>query len=356
MNNQNKKLRVGILGATGMVGQKFISLLQNHPWFEIAVLGASPQSRGKTYSEAVEGRWKINQPIPKNIYSKKVKAIEEDFDSIVKEADLVFSAMDLDKEKIRRIEEKYAGAGAAVVSNNSAHRWTEDVPMIMPEINAHHLSLIDAQRKNRGWKTGLIVVKPNCSLQSYLPVVHVLSKFGPKFVSVTTFQAISGAGKTFDSWPEMSDNCIPFINGEEEKTEKEPQKILGSSCPVISATCVRVPVSDGHMASVAIKFEKNPTLEEIYAAIDNYPNPLPGLDLPSAPDKFIKYFTENDRPQTKLDRDYADGMGITCGRFRPGPDSEWKFISLSHNTIRGAAGGAILNAELLHRKGYLKPC
>jgi aspartate-semialdehyde dehydrogenase len=283
----------------------------------------------------------------------KVKAIEEDFEKIVGEVDLVFSAIDLEKDKIKKIEEKYAAAGVAVVSNNSAHRWTDDVPMVMPEINSHHLALIDTQRKNRGWKTGLIVVKPNCSLQSYLPVVHALSKFGPKYVSVTTLQAISGAGKTFDSWPEMIDNCIPFIGGEEEKTEKEPQKILGSSCPVISATCIRVPASDGHMASVSIKFEKKPTLEEIYAAIDNYPNPLQGLGLPSAPEKFIKYFTENDRPQTKLDREYANGMGVTCGRFRPGPDGEWKFISLSHNTIRGAAGGAILNAELLYKKGYL---
>ncbi|MEK7192436.1 MAG: aspartate-semialdehyde dehydrogenase [Patescibacteria group bacterium] len=349
-----KKLKVGILGATGTVGQKFIVLLKNHPWFEITALAASPQSRGKFYSEAIEGRWKMNQPIPDNICGKKVKAIEEDFDGIINEVDLVFSAIDLDKEKIRQIEEKYASAGAAVVSNNSAHRWTEDVPMIMPEINAHHLSLIDIQRKNRGWKTGLIVVKPNCSLQSYLPVVHALGKFNPRYVSVTTLQAISGAGKTFDSWPEMIDNCIPFISGEEEKTEKEPLKILGPSCPVISATCVRVPVSDGHMASVSIKFEKKPSLKEIYEAIDNYPNPLSGLKLPSAPDKFITYFTENDRPQTKLDRDYGNGMGVTCGRFREDSGDGWKFISLSHNTTRGAAGGAILNAELLHKKGYLK--
>lgn len=348
-----RKIKVGILGATGMVGQRFISLLQNHPWFEIVVLAASSQSAGKIYAEAVEGRWKMKEPIPENLRALKVKAIEEDFKEIAGAVDLVFSAIDLDKEKIKQIEEKYAAAGAAVVSNNSAHRWTEDVPMIMPEINAEHLSLIDSQRKNRGWAKGLIVVKPNCSLQSYLPVVHALNKFGPKHVSVTTFQAISGAGKTFDSWPEMADNCIPFINGEEEKTEKEPQKILGASCPVISATCVRVPVSDGHMASVSIKFEKKPTLEEIYEALDNYQNPLSGLELPSAPEKFIKYFTENDRPQTKLDRDYSNGMGVTCGRFRPGPDNEWKFISLSHNTIRGAAGGAILNAELLYKKGYL---
>lgn len=349
----SKKLRVGILGATGMVGQRFISLLQNHPWFEVVALAASPQSAGKTYQEAVAGRWKMTELIPENVRDIKVKAIEEDFDDIVNEVDFVFSAIELDKDRIRNIEERYAAAGVPVVSNNSAHRWTEDVPMVMPEINAHHLSLIDEQRKKRGWTTGLIAVKPNCSLQSYLPVVHALGKFGPKYVSVTTFQAISGAGKNFDTWPEMVDNCIPYIGGEEEKTENEPKKILGTACPVISATCVRVPVLDGHMASVSIKFGKKPTLKQIYKAIDNYPNPLSGLDLPSAPEKFIKYFTENDRPQTKLDRDYANGMGITCGRFREDPNFDWKFISLSHNTIRGAAGGAILNAELLYKKGYL---
>lgn len=318
-----------------MVGQKFINLLQGHPWFEIKVLAASSKSAGKMQ----EGL--------------KLLAVEENLDEIAERVDLVFSAMDAEKEWIKRVEEKYAAAGVAVVSNNSAHRWTDDVPMLMPEINAQHLSLIGEQRKNRGWTTGLIVAKPNCSLQSYLPIIHALRKFGPETVSVTILQAISGAGKTFVSWPEMVDNCIPFISGEEEKTEKEPQKILGSSCPTISATCVRVPVSDGHMASVSVKFRKKPKLDEIYKAIDNFPNPLNGLGLPSAPEKFIKYFVENDRPQNKLDRNYANGMGITCGRFREDANSNWRFVALSHNTVRGAAGGSILNAELLYKKGYL---
>jgi len=350
----SQKIRVGILGATGMVGQRFISLLENHPWFEVVCLAASPQSAGKRYEEAVSGRWAMKSPIPEEIKNMELKAVEEDFDKIVSGINLVFSAMDGDKEWIKAIEERYASAGVAVVSNNSAHRWTEDVPMIIPEINAHHLSFIDLQRKNHGWKNGLLVVKPNCSLQSYLPVVYALKEFRPKKVLVTTLQAISGAGKTFESWPEMIDNCIPFIKGEEEKTEKEPTKIWGEGCPSISATCIRVAASDGHMASVLVKFENKPTLAQIYGIIDNFQNPLSGLDLPSAPEKFIKYFTEDDRPQTKLDRDYANGMGITCGRFREDASGNWRFVALSHNTIRGAAGGAILIAELLYKKGYIK--
>ena len=393
------KLKVGILGATGMVGQRFISLLEGHPWFNVVVLAASPQSAGKTYEKAVAGRWMMDSQIPKKIKNLKVLSVESDFDEIIKRVDLVFSAIDLDKQKIKEIEEKYAAAGIAVVSNNSAHRWTEDVPMIMPELNADHLDIIDIQRKNHGWlkhplidgcspdsakrnlgkkglpagRQGLLVVKPNCSLQSYLPVVYALKKFGPEVVSVTTLQAISGAGKTFESWPEMVDNCIPFIGGEEEKTEKEPLKILGfikgkkivpDKNLNISATCIRVACSNGHMASVAVKFKKKPTKEQIVDAIENFKNPLAGLGLPSAPNKFIKYFPEDNRPQTKLDRDYENGMGITCGRFRedtafdPSASSgrasgSWKFIALSHNTIRGAAGGAILIAELLYKKGYL---
>ena len=397
-----EKLRVGILGATGMVGQRFISLLDNHPWFNVVVLAASPQSAGKKYGEVMKGsparpnelghsgRWVMKTPIPEKTKNIIIKAVEEDFDKIVKEVDLVFSAIDIDpvrnsspigpsgalragvisngvdkKDKnqlIREIEERYAAAGVAVVSNNSAHRWTDDVPMIMPELNADHLDIIDIQRKNRGWKKGLLVVKPNCSLQSYLPVIYALKKFGPEIVSVTTLQAISGAGKTFETWPEMVDNCIPFIGGEEEKTEKEPLKILGSIKGKkivpdkklnISATCIRVACSNGHMASVAVKFKKKPTKEQIIDAIKNFKNPLAGLDLPSAPKKFIKYFPEDNRPQTKLDRDYENGMGITCGRFREDSVLGWKFIALSHNTIRGAAGGAILIAELLYKKGYL---
>lgn len=337
-----------------MVGQRFITLLKNHPWFEVVMVAASLQSAGKTYEGAVSGRWLIKNPVPEKFRNLKVKAVEEDFDKITREVDLVFSAIDVDKEKVKEIEERYASAGVAVISNNSAHRWTEDVPMIMPELNAYHLSLIETQRAGRKWTTGLMVAKPNCSLQSYLPVVYALKEFEPKYVSVTTLQAISGAGKTFESWPEMVDNCIPFIKDEEEKTEKEPLKIWGLGAPVISATCIRVAASDGHMASALVKFEKKPTLEQIREAIDNFQNPLSGLGLPSAPKKFIKYFTENDRPQTKLDRDYENGMGITCGRFREDGRDGWKFVSLSHNTIRGAAGGAILIAELLYKKGYLK--
>ena len=348
-----QRLKVGILGATGMVGQRFIQLLDQHLWFEVVVLAASPRSAGKTYEEAVAGRWLMKNPIPENLRGIKVKAVEEDLEEILKEVDLAFSALDMDKEKIKEIEERYAAAGVAVVSNNSAHRWTEDVPMIMPELNAHHLSMIDEQRKNRGWQKGLIVVKPNCSLQSYLPVVYALKEFKPKQVSVTTLQAISGAGKTFESWPEILDNCIPFIKGEEEKTEKEPQKIWGAGCPKISATCIRIPVADGHLASVSVKFTTKPTLQQIIDAIENFPNPLSELDLPSAPKQFIHYFTEDDRPQTKLDRGHENGMGITCGRFREDGGNDWKFVTLSHNTIRGAAGGAILTAELLYKKGYL---
>ena len=363
MKNVQKKIRVGILGATGMVGQRFISLLEDHPWFNVVVLAASPQSAGRKYGEVMNGRWAMSTPIPGKVKNIIIKAVEEDFDKIVAEVDLVFSAIDMDKEKIKELEEKYAAAGVAVVSNNSAHRWTDDVPMIMPEVNEGHLKIIDIQRKSRGWKKGLLVVKPNCSLQSYLSVIYALKKFGPKVVSVTTLQAISGAGKTFETWPEMVDNCIPFIGGEEEKTEKEPLKILGSIKGKkivpdknldISATCIRVACSNGHMASVSVKFKKKPTKEQIIDAIENFKNPLKGLSLPSAPKQFIKYFPEDNRPQTRLDRDHEKGMGITCGRFREDHLFDWKFIALSHNTIRGAAGGAILIAELLYKKGYIK--
>lgn len=333
----DQKIKVGILGATGMVGQRFVSLLSNHPWFEIAALAASPRSAGKSYRDASG-----NHSLPQKIAEMKVKGVDE-----VADVDLLFSAMDSEKEKVRKIEEDYAAAGIVVVSNNSAHRWTDDVPVLIPEINPHHLEMIKQQQKNRGWKKGCIVVKPNCSLQSYLPVIYALRQFHPKSVSVTTLQAISGAGKTFDSFPDILDNCIPFIKGEEEKTEKEPCKIWGEGAPSISATCIRVPVMDGHMASVSVKFEKKPTLEEIQHALNHYSNPIAGLELPSAPKKFIHYFSEEDRPQSKLDRDVEKGMGISCGRFREDPNADWKFVALSHNTIRGAAGGAILIAELL---------
>jgi len=304
MKNLKKKIRVGILGGTGMVGQRFISLLENHPWFNVVVVAASPQSAGKKYEEIMKGRWAMKTAIPKNVKNIIVKAVEEDFNENVKNVDLVFSAIDMDKQKIKEVEERYAAAGVAVVSNNSAHRWTEDVPMIMPELNSNHLDIIDIQRKNRGWDKGLLVVKPNCSLQSYLPVIYALKKFGPKVIYVTTLQAISGAGKTFESWPEMVDNCIPFIGGEEEKTEKEPLKILGSIkgkkiVPEkkidISATCIRVACSDGHMASVSVKFsanggKKKPTKKQIIEAIENFKNPLSGLGLPSAPISLLNIF------------------------------------------------------------------
>lgn len=356
-----KKMKIGILGATGMVGQRFVCLLENHPWFEVVVLAASPQAAGKIYTRALENGWKISEPIPAYARNIRVKDVTSDLKNYINEVDLVFSAFEMEKGKIRGIEESLAKQGIAVVSCNSAHRWTEDVPMIIPEINPGHLSLIDIQRKKRGWK-GLIVVKPNCSLQSYLPVIFALKKFKPLKVAVTTLQAISGAGKTFSLWPEMVDNVIPFINGEEEKTEKEPLKIMGviknnrlelAKLPVISATCIRVPVSDGHLTSVFVKFETKPSLKQILSKINGFKNPLAGLNLPSAPRQFIHYFNEEDRPQTRLDRNYEKGMGITCGRFREDAIFDWKFVVLSHNTIRGAAGGAVLTAELLKAKCYL---
>lgn len=357
-----RKIKVGILGATGMVGQRFVSLLENHPWFEVAVLAASPQSRGKTYIEAVDNRWKIEKPVPGYSKNMILSAVDEDLKKISEEVDLVFCALDLDKEEIKKLEVAYADRGAAVVSNNSAHRWTGDIPMIIPEINPGHLDIIGTQRKNRGWKKGLIVVKPNCSLQSYLPVIYALNRFKPSKVSVATLQAISGSGKTFKEWPEMIDNVIPFIGGEEEKSEDEPMKILGkikdgkimnAEKPVISATCIRVPVLNGHMASVAIGFEKKLTPGEFVDALKNFPNPLQRLNLPSAPKQFITYFEEEYRPQTNMDRDNQKGMGITCGRLRRDKILDYKFVVLSHNTIRGAAGGAILTAELLYKKGYI---
>jgi aspartate-semialdehyde dehydrogenase len=357
-----RKIRVGILGATGMVGQRFVSLLAGHPWFEVTRVAASPQSAGKLYAEAVKDRWKVPTPLPDSTANLRVQDVEGDLTQIAGEVDLVFSAWETDKERIKEVEARYAQAGVAVVSNNSAHRWTEDVPMIMPELNASHIALIDAQRKRYGW-SGLIAVKPNCSLQSYLPIVCALMAFGPTEVSLTTLQALSGAGKTFEDWPHMTDNVIPYIAGEEDKTEREPMKILGhikdgkleyARTPTISATCVRVPVTDGHMASIAIRFERKPSLEEIKDSIRYFPNPLEGLQLPSAPAEFITLFDAMDRPQTRLDREVAKGMGIACGRFREDPLFHWKCITLVHNTIRGAAGGAILTAELLVKKGYIQ--
>lgn len=358
---KTKKIPVGILGATGMVGQRFITLLENHPFFEVVTVAASPNSAGKKYSEALKGRWVMEEKIPTQIADLTVAAVEKDMNSIANQVKLVFSALDMKKEDIKRIEESYASEGTAVVSNNSAHRWTGDVPMIMPEINPDHLRLIDTQRKNRGWSTGLIVVKPNCSIQSYVPMLTPLLKFKPTEISVTTFQAVSGAGRTMQGWPEMQDNVNPFIEGEEEKSEKEPIKIWGqvskgkiisNKTPKISTTCVRVPVSNGHLASVAVRFKKKPTKKEIIRLWKNF-NPLSDLNLPSAPSPFITYFEEENRPQTALDRNIGKGMGISAGRLREDNIFDFKFIGLSHNTIRGAAGGAILTAELLLSKGYI---
>jgi aspartate-semialdehyde dehydrogenase len=356
------KLKVGVLGATGMVGQRFVSLLDTHPWFEVVCLAASPKSAGKTYVQAIGGKWKIAKILSDRVKSIKVAAVEEDADKIAGSADFVFSALDLDKEKIKLIEELYAGKGCSVVSNNSAHRWTKDVPMIIPEINPDHTDLIKAQREKRNWDKGFIVVKPNCSIQSYVPVLKALWEFGPKKVVVTALQAISGAGKTFESWPEMNENIIPLIDGEEAKSEKEPMKILGKlengqiiepKLPLITATCIRVPVIDGHMTSVDLELERTISKEKFIDALVNYKNPIAEFNLPSAPKQFMKYFEENDRPQTRIDRNYENGMGITVGRLRQDSVLGWKFVSLSHNTVRGAAGGAILLAELLKAKGYL---
>lgn len=347
------KIPVGILGATGMVGQRFITLLANHPWFEVVAVAASPRSAGKKYKEAVGDRWLLQEAMPKNIAHLTVFAVEDDLEKIAAKVSFVFCALDMEKDDIRRIETAYAAHDIPVVSNNSANRWTKDVPMIIPEINSKHLDVIKAQQKNHGWKRGFIVVKPNCSIQSYVPLLTALWQWEPQKVIVTTQQAVSGAGKTLTTWPEMADNVIPYIGGEEEKSEKEPMKIWGTKLPIISATCVRVPVNDGHMATVAVSFKKKPTAAQIVKAWKNF-NPLASLDLPSAPNPFITYFEEENRPQTHLDRDLGKGMGIGVGRLRPDQILDWKFVGLSHNTIRGAAGGAILTAELLRAKGYIK--
>lgn len=358
----DKKLKVGIIGATGMVGQRFVSLLYNHPWFDVVSVSASERSAGKTYSEAVEGRWTQQIPVPENIGNLIVENAME-VDKISKQVDFVFCAVDMDKSTVRQLEESYAKAETPVVSNNSAHRWTPDVPMVIPEINYHHLDIIEKQKERLGTKKGFIAVKPNCSIQSYVPAVHALMEYKPKYVFTCTYQAISGAGKTFESWPEIVDNIVPFIKGEEEKSEKEPLKIWGSinnneiinaKEPVISSQCVRVPVSDGHMAAVFIKFENKPSKDKILELWEKYEGKPQVLGLPNAPKQFIKYMQEDDRPQTKLDRDYEKGMGITVGRLREDSIYDYKFVCLSHNTLRGAAGGAVLIAELLKAEGYLE--
>ncbi|MFO7889552.1 MAG: aspartate-semialdehyde dehydrogenase [bacterium] len=359
---KNNKIAVGIMGATGTVGQRFIRLLSQHPWFKVTCVAASPKSAQKSYSEAVEGRWIEEIDIPQAIKELTVYDVTSDINTISKKVQLLFSAISMDKKEVRELEENYAEKGIPIVSCNSAHRWTADVPMIIPEINPHHLEIIKSQRKKRNWDKGLITVKPNCSIQSYVPVLHALKTFQIEKVIVSTYQAVSGAGKTLKSWPEMVDNVIPNISGEEKKSEDEPLKIWGkikngeiinNNSPVISSTCVRVPVSDGHLVSVSVKFKENPTYEEIIDTITTFKNPLERFNLPSSPEKFLYYFTDNFRPQTKLDKNLDKGMAISVGRLRKDPILDWKFVALSHNTIRGAAGGAVLIAELLHKKNYL---
>ena len=357
----NKKLKVGILGGTGLVGQHFITLLENHPYFCITAIAASGRSAGKSYLEAVKGKWKLNSPIPEEVKNIIVKNINE-IDSISSEVDFVFCAVDMPKNEILEIEEKYAKAEIPVISNNSANRNTPDVPMVIPEINSEHFEIIKKQMERLGTKRGFIVVKPNCSVQSYVPAINALNKFKPKQVIVTTYQAISGEGKTFKEWPEMLDNVIPFIGGEEEKSEKEPMKIWGSiyngkivnaSEPKITTQCIRVPVENGHLAAVFISFQNKPSKEEILKLWKEYKGKPQLLNLPLAPKQFLNYMEENNRPQTKLDRDLEKGMAISIGRLREDPIFDYKFVCLSHNTLRGAAGGAVLTAELLKAEGYL---
>ncbi len=356
-----EKLKVGILGATGMVGQRFISLLDNHPWFEVTVLAASARSAGKTYAEAVGEGWKIENPMPEAVKNIVVKNVA-DVNDVVKDVDFVFSAVNMSKDEIKAIEEEYAKTETPVVSNNSAHRWTKDVPMIVPEINPEHLSIIEEQKKRLGTKKGFIVVKPNCSIQSYAPELTALREFEPTEVVATTYQAISGAGKTFKDWPEILDNVIPYIGGEEEKSEQEPLRIWGhvengeivkAELPVITTQCLRVPVTNGHTAAVFVNFKKKPTKEQILEKWANFKGLPQELELPSAPEHFITYFEEDDRPQPKLDRDSEKGMGVFAGRLREDSLFDWKFVGMSHNTKRGAAGGAVLTAELLYKKGYI---
>ena len=356
-----KEYKVGVVGATGMVGQRFVSLLENHPWFRLAALAASPRSAGKTYEEAVGARWAIPTPMPGE--AKKMVVMDAaDVAAVAAKVDFVFCAVDMKKDEIKALEEAYAKAECPVVSNNSAHRFTPDVPMVVPEINAEHIEVISAQRARLGTKRGFIAVKSNCSLQSYVPALHPLRSFGITKALACTYQAISGAGKNFATWPEMVDNVIPFIGGEEEKSEKEPLKIWGTlengqivpaQSPSITTQCIRVPVSDGHLAAVFVSFEHKPTIEQIKAAWNSFAGYPQQHQLPSAPKQFLTYFEQDDRPQTRLDRDLEGGMGVSVGRLRPDTQYDYKFVCLSHNTVRGAAGGAILMAETLASKGYL---
>ncbi len=357
----SQKLKVGILGATGMVGQRFISLLEDHPWFEVVTVAASPRSAGKTYEEAVGGRWKMATPMPEAVKNIIVMNVNE-VDKVASEVDFVFSAVDMTKEEIKAIEEKYAKTETPVVSNNSAHRWTPDVPMVIPEVNPEHFEVIVSQKKRLGTTKGFIAVKPNCSIQSYAPVLTAWKEFEPYEVVATTYQAISGAGKTFKDWPEMVENIIPYIGGEEEKSEQEPLRLWGkiengvivkAEEPKITCQCIRVPVLNGHTAAVFVKFRKKPTKEQLIEKLVSFKGLPQELGLPSAPKQFIQYMEEDNRPQVALDVDFEHGMGVSIGRIREDSIYDFKFVGLSHNTVRGAAGGAVLCAELLKAQGYI---
>ena len=358
-----KKYKVGVVGCTGMVGQRFITLLENHPWFQLTAIAASARSAGKPYEEAVSGRWKMDTPIPEEAKQLVIYDIDAQMKEFTDQIDFTFCAVDMDKDATRALEERIAKMECPVVSNNSAHRFTPDVPMVVPEINPEHIQVIPHQKQRLGTQRGFIAVKSNCSLQSYVPALHPLrEKFGVEKALVCTYQAISGAGKTFETWPEMVDNVIPYIGGEEEKSEQEPLKIWGhlengvivpAKAPVISAHCVRVAVADGHLATCWASFEKPATKEEIierWRAFEGLPQKM---NLPSAPHPFLQYFEEDNRPQTRLDRDFERGMGISLGRLRGDSLFDWRFVGLSHNTLRGAAGGAVLIAELLCAQGYI---
>ncbi len=357
----SEKLKVAILGGTGMVGQRFIALLENHPWFEVHTIAASPRSAGKTYEQAIGDRWKLEVPMPEAVKNIVVKDVS-DVENVAAEVDFCFSAVDMSKDEIKKIEEAYAKTETPVVSNNSAHRWTPDVPMIIPEINPEHAEVIEAQKKRLGTTRGFIAVKPNCSIQSYAPVLYSWREFEPVKAVVSTYQAISGAGKTFKDWPEMNGNIIPFISGEEEKSEKEPLRIYGhvegdhiepASSPLITSQCIRVPVLYGHTATVFVDFAKKPSKEELIERMVSFKGEPQKLELPSAPKQFIQYLEEDNRPQVALDVNFERGFGVSIGRLREDSVFDYKFVGLSHNTVRGAAGGAVLCAELLKAKGYI---
>ena len=357
-----EKLKVGVIGGTGMVGQRYVTLIANHPWFELAAIAASARSAGKTYEEAVGAKWALDDPMPE-CAKKLVVKNAADVADVVKDVDFVFSAVDMKKEEILALEEEYAKAECPVVSNNSANRWTPDVPMVIPEINPEHLAVIADQKKRLGTKRGFIAVKSNCSIQSYVPALSPFrDTFGLDKILVCTYQAISGAGKTFKTWPEMVDNVIPYIGGEEEKSEQEPMKVWGrvengvimnAEKPLITAQCLRVAASNGHMAAVFVSFDKKPSMDEMKARWAAYKGRAQELELPSAPKQFLHYFEEPDRPQTRLDRMNEGGMQISIGRLRPDTQYDYKFVCLSHNTLRGAAGGAVELAELLCAEGYI---